>query len=96
MFYSENFKAQVREEFPDNEEILAKLDNGDATLLMDLGDEAFNSIPLEIVLGAESLEELQNLARSMQKKLNLYYECCKVSTDDAETANDDAETANAE
>jgi len=78
MFYPEDFKNRVKKAFPTWESMHQKLDSGDVSVGRYLGDNADGVISTKTVLAATSLEELQDKARAMEERGQLYSEWCKL------------------
>jgi len=72
MAYSRELINEVKELYPDSKEMHELAESGNAFLGRYLDDSAPNSISLNEVLLATSLEELQKKARLYKRKLNLY------------------------
>jgi len=74
--YTQELINEVKSLFPDYPEIIKMAENGDTFLGRYLDDSSSNGIPLDVVLTALSLEELQNKARFEKRKINLYKLWC--------------------
>lgn len=72
MIYPEDFKQEVKEVYPDYEEMHKLADNNQYFLGRYLDDSSGGGIPLDTVLTALTLEELQQKARIEKRKVNLY------------------------
>ena len=87
MFYPEDFKNRVKKAFPTWEKMHQKLDEGDPAVGLYLADapsenmkfNSYGAIPVEEILKATSLEELQNKARAIVERGKLYSEWRKLS-----------------
>lgn len=73
MVYSEDFKKRVKELYPNYTSLHEALDEGSKMVGMLLGTP-FKHMPISKILEATSLEELQEEARILQKKVDLYHE----------------------
>lgn len=79
MFYPEDFKSRVKKAYPNFEKLHRSLDNGDEIVGRLLDDGSYPStISLDTILAATSLEELQEKAKAIKVKLNLYNEWCDI------------------
>lgn len=76
MFYPEDFKKRVKEMFPDWENLHRNLDCGSIYVGQIL--YADFSIPIDTILAATSLDELQDTAKAIKKRKELYSEWCKL------------------
>jgi hypothetical protein len=74
MIYSEDFKQRVKVAYPTCEHLHALLDEGNLFLGRYLGEGSRDSLSVDLVLAATSLEELQGWARQLQEKKALYRE----------------------
>lgn len=78
MFYPEDFKNRVKKAFPTWERMHQKLDSGDAIVGRYLCNNADDVISTKTILAATSLEELQDKARAMEERGELYSEWCRL------------------
>ncbi len=81
MFYPEDFKNRVKEVYPNWEELHRGLDIGESLVgerLYNSALQASNSISINTVLAATSLEELKKEAEAADVKMNLYREWRKL------------------
>jgi len=78
MNYTEDFKKEVKELYPDFPEMHKLLDNGGTFLGRYLDDSCEGSISIKDILDATNLEDLQEKARYMQRKVNLYIKWCQL------------------
>lgn len=76
MFYPEEFKARCKKAYPDNEVLHEKLEEGSEWVGRYLDDGADGKLPVDTILEATSLEELQALAQVEKEKRSLYAEWC--------------------
>lgn len=75
MFYPTDFKNRVKKTYPNWDELHRGLDNGDVFVGRYLNDSSYPaSISLNTILAATSLEELQEMAKVLQAKVDLYNE----------------------
>jgi hypothetical protein len=74
--YSEKFIKEVKECYPDSEKIHQLADEGSVLLGRYLDDSCGGGIPLDRVLTALTLEELQAEARLAKRKVNCYRMWC--------------------
>lgn len=74
MIYPEDFITKVKKAYPNWEELHRKLDSGDVFVGRYLDDSSPTALSLDTVLTATSLEELQEKARAIQQKGELYRE----------------------
>jgi hypothetical protein len=77
MAYSEKLIKEVKEAYPDYPRMHELAETGSAWLGRYLDDSSPRSISIDTVLKANSLEELQNLAKEYKKKLDLYAMWCE-------------------
>ena len=77
MAYSEKLIKEVKEAYPDYPRMHELAETGSAWLGRYLDDSSPRSISIDTVLKANSLEELQNLAKDYKKKLDLYAMWCE-------------------
>jgi len=73
--YSEKLIKEVKECYPNYEKIHQLVDEGSVWLGEYLSG-TYGGIPLDTVLTALTLEELQNLARLEKRKINCYKMWC--------------------
>ena len=78
MFYSSDFKDKVMKAFPGNEDLKARLDKGDLMVGRILDDSSPNSLPLDLILNSNSLEELKAMARITKERQTLYSEWLEI------------------
>lgn len=76
MFYSEDFKKRVKNQFPDWRLMNQALDNNDVAVGRYLSIFAGDTFNLDEILKATSLEKLQEDAKSMKEATALYKEWC--------------------
>ncbi len=74
MFYPENFKNRVKKVYPDWDELHLGLDNGYEIVGRYLNDASHETISVEAVLAATSLEELKKIAEAIKVKKELFRE----------------------
>lgn len=74
--YSSELIKEVKELYPNSPEMHQLAENGGAFLGRYLDDSSTNSISLNEVLLATSLDELQKKARNMKRKVDLYKKWC--------------------
>ena len=74
MFYSEEFKARCKAIYPSCESLHKALEDGSEMVGRYLDDGYSNSLPLDTILNASSLEELQTQAKVEVIKNELYRE----------------------
>jgi len=72
MKYSKELIAEVKELFPNSKEMHNHAEQGNEILGRYLDDSSSGGIPIDTVLLATSLEEIQKLARSQKRKIELY------------------------
>ena len=77
MAYTKKLINEVKELYPNHLEMHKLADGGDVWLGRYLDDSCGGGIPLDTVLTALNLEELQMMARFEKRKINLYKEWCK-------------------
>jgi len=77
MAYTQELIDEVKELYPDSIEMHKLADNGNAFLGRYLDDSSATGIPLNDILLATSLEELQKKARGMKRKVELYRKWCE-------------------
>ena len=76
MAYSPQLIAKVKKLFPNSTEMHRLADNGGVMLGRYLDDSASNSIPINDVLLATSLEQIQKQDREAKERVELYREWC--------------------
>jgi hypothetical protein len=74
--YSPELIREVKELYPNSPEMHQLAENGGAFLGRYLDDSSCNSISLNEILLATSLDELQKKARQMKRKVELYKKWC--------------------
>ena len=74
--YTPDLIAEVKELFPDNDQMHKLADEGNVYLGRYLDDSSSNTIHINTVLLATSLEQLQEIARQAKRKLDLYSKWC--------------------
>ena len=74
--YSEKLIKEVKECYPNNKKIHELADEGNVWLGRYLDDSCGGGIPLDTILTALSLEELQAKARLEKRKVNCYKMWC--------------------
>lgn len=72
MAYSQELINEVKEVYPDSPEMHRLADTGNAFLGRYLDDSSPSGIPLDTILLATSLEQIQNVARHYKRKVELY------------------------
>ena len=77
MAYSEKLIKAVKETYPDFPRMHELAETGSAVLGKYLDDLSPWSMSIDTVLKANSLKELQNLAKEYKKKCDLYAMWCK-------------------
>lgn len=77
MAYTKELIKKVKELYPDYSAMHELAENGSAFLGRYLEDSYQKGIPLDTVLCALTLEELQEKARIEKRKVNLYKEWCE-------------------
>jgi hypothetical protein len=75
--YSEKLIKEVKECYPNYEKIHQLADEGSVWLGRYLDDSCGGGIPLDTVLTALTLEELQDKARLAKRKVNCYRMWCE-------------------
>lgn len=76
MAYSSQLIADIKELYPDSEAMHKLADSGNAFLGRYLDDSSPTGMPINDVLLATSLDELQNKARDMKRRVELYKRWC--------------------
>lgn len=79
MYYPEDFKKEVKEVYPDSTEMHRLADEGEYFLGRYLDDSCGGGIPINTILTALTLEEIQVMARTEKRKINLYSKWCDLS-----------------
>jgi len=79
MEYPEDFIKEVKEVYPDSPDMHRLADEGQYFLGRYLDDSSGGGIPLDTVLTALTLEELQVKARREKRKVNLYRRWCEIT-----------------
>lgn len=74
--YTPDLIAEVKELYPDSAEMHKLAESGNAFLGRYLDDSSPTGIPLDTVLLATSLDELQKKARIAKRKCELYRKWC--------------------
>ncbi len=77
MAYTKELIAEVKELYPDSKEMHKLADEGSVWLGRYLDDSSPRAVPLDTVLNATSLEELQKIARLYKRKSELYGKWCE-------------------
>ena len=77
MAYSQELINEVKELYPDSTEMHKLADSGNAFLGRYLDDSSPTGLPLDTVLLATSLEQLQTIARNYKRKVELYRKWCQ-------------------
>jgi hypothetical protein len=75
--YSKELIDKVKKCYPDSPEIHELADSGSVWLGRYLDDSSPTSMPLETILEATSLEELQREAKLMEERVDVYNMWCK-------------------
>jgi hypothetical protein len=76
MAYSAKLIKEVKELYPNSKDMHKLADSGNAFLGRYLDDSCEDSLPLDTILLATSLESLQQKARDMKRKVELYEMWC--------------------
>jgi hypothetical protein len=76
MAYTQELINEVKELYPNSTEMHKLAESGNAFLGRYLDDSCDNSISLNEILLATSLDELQKKARQMKRKVELYKKWC--------------------
>jgi len=76
MAYTQELINEVKELYPDSKEMQELAENGNAFLGRYLDDSSPTGFPLDTILLATSLDELQTKARQMKRKVELYRKWC--------------------
>ena len=74
--YSPELIREVKELYPNSPEMHQLADSGNAFLGRYLDDSSPSGVPINDVLLATSLDELQKKARNMKRKVELYKKWC--------------------
>ena len=74
--YSPELIREVKELYPNSPEMHQLADSGNAFLGRYLDDSSPSGVPINEVLLATSLDELQKKARNMKRKVELYKKWC--------------------
>lgn len=77
MAYTRELINEVKELYPDSPRMHELAESGNAFLGRYLDDSSANSINIDRILLATSLDELQKEARMMKRKVNLYKKWCE-------------------
>ena len=77
MAYSPQLIADVKELYPDSTEMHKLADSGNAFLGRYLDDSSPSGMPIDTVLLATSLDDLQRKARDMKRRVELYKRWCQ-------------------
>ena len=77
MAYSNDLIREVKELYPDSSKMHELAESGSAWLGRYLDDSSPTGIPIDEVLLATSLEDLQRKARQAKRKVNLYKKWCE-------------------
>lgn len=77
MAYTKELIDEVKELYPNSSEMHKLAESGDAFLGRYLDDSYSTGIPIDEVILATSLEELQKKARGYKRKIQLYIKWCK-------------------
>jgi len=77
MAYTQELIAEVKELYPDSEQMHKLADEGNAFLGRYLDDSSPTGMSLNDVLLATSLDELQKKARDMKRRVELYHKWCE-------------------
>lgn len=75
--YTTDLINEVKELYPNSPEMHKAAEEGNAFLGRYLDDGSSGSIPLDTILLATSLEQLQKAARLQKRKLELYKKWCE-------------------
>ena len=75
--YTPELIREVKELYPNSPEMHQLADNGNAFLGRYLDDSSPTGVPINDVLLATSLDELQKKARNMKRKVELYKKWCQ-------------------
>jgi hypothetical protein len=75
--YTPELIAEVKELYPNSPQMHALADSGNAFLGRYLDDSSPTGIPMDEILLAVSLEELQKKARLAKRKVLLYQKWCE-------------------
>lgn len=74
--YTQDLINEVKELYPDTPAMHALAESGNVFLGRYLDDSSFTGIPLDTVLLATSLDELQTIARRYKRQVQLYKKWC--------------------
>ena len=74
--YSEELIKEVKECYPDYGKMHELADSGNVWLGRYLDDSSGGSVPLDMILKAKSLEDIQSEARDIKRKTNCYKMWC--------------------
>ncbi len=74
--YSTKLISEVKELYPDYPKMHELADEGSVWLGRYLDDSSNGSVPLDTILTATSLEEIQDKARLIKRKVNCYKMWC--------------------
>jgi len=77
MAYTQELINEVKELYPDSAEMHKLAESGNAFLGRYLDDSSPTGFPINEILLATSLDELQKKARQMKRKVELYHKWCK-------------------
>lgn len=77
MAYTQELINEVKELYPNSSEMHKLAETGNVFLGRHLDDASQGGFPVDTILLAISLEELQNQARDMKRKRELYGKWCK-------------------
>ncbi|MFA5207345.1 MAG: hypothetical protein WC428_01695 [Candidatus Paceibacterota bacterium] len=75
--YTPELIREVKELYPNSPEIHKLADSGNAFLGRYLDDSSPSGFPIDKILLATSLDEIQKEARMMKRKIDLYQKWCK-------------------
>lgn len=77
MSYTKELIAEVKELYPHSARMHELADEGSVWLGRYLDDSSPRAIPIDIVLKATSLDDLQKIAREYKRKAELYGKWCE-------------------
>lgn len=77
MGYTQKLIKMVKETYPNSPDMHKLAESGNAFLGRYLDDSCEDSLPLDTILLATSLESLQQKARDMKRKVELYAMWCE-------------------
>lgn len=77
MAYTQKLIKMVKELYPDSKDMHELADSGNAFLGRYLDDCCTDSLPLDTILLATSLDSLQQKARDMKRRVELYAMWCE-------------------